>query len=319
MIGRWLRGILFASVVSVAGALAGFLPGEALAQVAADQVCGDCHEAQMKIANSKHGVSGDSRTPFGSGKGCSACHGNTAEHVKDNDKLPTNLLSVKTQSPLAKSEVCLTCHQSGTRIHWQGSAHDRNDIACQSCHNVHAAKDQVLVQATQAGVCFNCHKDVRSQIFQVSAHPIRQGLMGCASCHAPHGSNSEKAQLIRSSVNETCYTCHPAQRGPFLWEHPPVKEDCANCHNPHGSVNRPMLTARAPFLCQQCHVATFHPSTLRSGTALPNVALPNANGPPVAQPSLGNSGTAYLVGQSCANCHTKVHGSNHPSGTVLTR
>ena len=26
-----------------------------------------------------------------------------------------------------------------------------------------------------------------------------------------------------------------------------------------------------------------------------------------------------LLGRSCSNCHTQVHGSNHPSGVQLTR
>ena len=48
------------------------------------------------------------------------------------------------------------------------------------------------------------------------------------------------------------------QRGPFLFEHEPVQDDCSECHNPHGSVNDQLLTARPPFLCQQCHQTSSH-------------------------------------------------------------
>ena len=35
-----------------------------------------------------------------------------------------------------------------------------------------------------------------------------------------------QAALKKDTVNDTCYTCHADQRGPFLWEHQPVSEDC---------------------------------------------------------------------------------------------
>ena len=34
------------------------------------------------------------------------------------------------------------------------------------------------------------------------------------------------------------------------------------CHDPHGSSNERMLVAKPPILCQRCHVATRHPSTI---------------------------------------------------------
>ena len=92
--------------------------------------------------------------------------------------------------------------------------------------------------------------------------------MTCSSCHQPHGSVSE-FNLIRNTVNETCYTCHGDKRGPFLWEHPPARESCVECHNPHGANNPSLLKVRAPFLCQQCHSVSGHPSTLYSGSNIP--------------------------------------------------
>ena len=76
--------------------------------------------------------------------------------------------------------------------------------------------------------------------------------MACSDCHNPHGSTGPTL-LVKNSVNETCYTCHAEKRGPFLWEHAPVVDNCTNCHTPHGSANAPLLKARAPWLCQDCH------------------------------------------------------------------
>lgn len=262
--------------------------------------CIECHEAFFGIADSKHFVQGDKRTPRGSGEECTACHGDTSQHNRTPRK--KGLVPVvfgKKADAGPQNEKCLSCHQTGTRIHWQGSAHDRSKTACASCHKAHAAKDPVMVEETQAGVCFECHKDRRADMLKVSAHPLKTGFFACSSCHASHGSTT-RALMQKNTVNDTCYTCHADKRGPFLWEHRPAVDDCTNCHNPHGTSNAPMLKVRMPYLCQSCHQAVQHPSGAFSGSDL------------TAQ-------SAFAVGRACANCHQKVHGSNHPSGARLQR
>jgi DmsE family decaheme c-type cytochrome len=293
--------------------------GEARAQVSADdKTCVGCHQSQASIANTRHGGGDDARTPAGQGKACTACHGNASAHLQDPEKNRPAVRFGRGQDPLAQNESCLACHQGGTRVHWQGSAHDRTRVACSDCHSVHAARDQVLVQQTQAGVCFACHKEQRSQAFRFSAHPLRTGQMSCSSCHQPHGSVGEYA-LIRPRVNDTCYTCHADKRGPFLWEHPPSSQNCGECHQPHGSNNAPMLKVRGPFLCQQCHINAQHPSTAYTGANLPT--LPGSPGNPPRSPVYPGGAAAgdKMLGQNCMNCHPKVHGSNHPSGARFTR
>ena len=66
-------------------------------------------------------------------------------------------------------------------------------------------------------------------------------------------------------VNELCLQCHTEKRGPFLWEHAPVRENCLNCHNPHGSNHDKLLVAKQPYLCQRCHLNTRHPGSLYDG------------------------------------------------------
>jgi len=127
--------------------------------------------------------------------------------------------------------------------------------------------------------------------------------LACSDCHQPHGSNTT-AQLANPTKNQTCYTCHADKRGPLLWEHAPVTEDCTLCHTPHGSVHSALLKKSPPLLCQQCHSAAGHPAVARTGAALPG----------------GSSGpSGFLLAGSCTNCHSQVHGSNHPSGVKLMR
>lgn len=305
--GRSLRAALF---VAAMGAWVG--SGNAQAQNAEAagaeerelKPCIECHEAFFAIADSKHFVQGDKRTPRGSGEECTACHGDTSAHNRTPRK--KGLVPVvfgKKAAAGPQNDKCLACHQSGPRIHWQGSAHDRTKTACASCHSAHAAKDPVMVPETQASVCFDCHKDRRAEMFRVSTHPLKTGFFACSSCHESHGSTT-RALLQKNTVNDTCYTCHADKRGPFLWEHRPAVDDCSNCHNPHGTNNPPMLKVRMPQLCQNCHQDANHSNLALSGTAL----VPNSF-----------NGSGFMLGRQCANCHMKVHGTNHPSGARLQR
>lgn len=287
------------------------LPLPALAQPAvtkaedieSGKVCQTCHQDTHLVWSGKHGVKGDPRTPAAGG-GCAACHGDPSAHLKDPATAKPRSFG-PTVSPGEKNQVCTNCHQGGSHIFWTGGTHERNDVACVDCHKPHAAKDQVLVAETQAGVCFTCHKDVRAQLFRPSVHPLRTGRMACTACHAPHGSTAPH-QMVKNTINDTCYSCHAEKRGPFLWEHPPAREDCAECHQPHGAVHAPLLKARGPFLCQQCHLAQFHPSTNYSGANIPRPGAPTG-------------AFDKMLGQNCMNCHPKVHGTNHPSGAFFTR
>jgi hypothetical protein len=67
-----------------------------------------------------------------------------------------------------------------------------------------------------------------------------------------------------------------------------------------------MLKTRMPYLCQQCHQDSLN----HSNTAFGRQSLPGGA-------TAGNA--QRVVGNSCVNCHMKVHGSNHPSGARLQR
>ena len=282
-----------------------------------DARCVECHDEAdapelLAIGKTRHGMTGDSRTPT-----CSSCHGKSDAHVdyKGKDKPPSPDISFGKKSKTsaqARSETCLNCHNGGNNLHWQNSAHAANDVTCASCHSVHKQKDKVRDKLEQVEVCFACHKTQRAESSKASHHPTKEGKVVCSSCHNPHGSTGPK-QLIKNTVNETCYTCHTEKRGPFLFDHPVASDNCLNCHNSHGSNQPALLKTRQPYLCQQCHDFTRHPGSPYSGTGLPA----SAGGNPAN--ALGNSGAQQLLLRSCGNCHTQVHGSNHPSGARQTR
>lgn len=271
--------------------------------------CLNCHGDKpevMGIFRTRHARAGDPRTPFGHGQlQCESCHGPGGAHTKRPKKGEERLPVVqfgrgKVSSIAQQNEMCLGCHNPNLG-NWHASAHQDNEVGCADCHNSHEPRDPVLAKATQGEVCKDCHQLQTADTLLPFAHPLHEGQMACSSCHSPHGSLNE-ASLKRDTVNDTCYTCHADKRGPFLWEHQPVSEDCTLCHKPHGSVQPGMLTQRSPFLCQQCHAQQGHPSVPGLPSGLP-----------------GGTPSASLLASGCANCHSQVHGSNHPSGARLTR
>lgn len=281
----------------------------------APQMCMGCHGEKSalpahEILNTKMARKADENTPFGGDNhSCETCHGPSKSHVMAGGQKPPGFLFDDSTSSDEKNGMCLSCHQETGRFHWPGGTHNMEGVACIDCHSVHTDEDPVMALETQPEVCFGCHKEQRAQFLRQSRHPVQTssnayshtGMLSCSDCHNAHGSDGP-ANLKRNTVNETCYDCHAEKRGPFLWEHQPAREDCTTCHNSHGSNYPNLLTARTPWLCQQCHAAPFHPSTAYSGVDVPPASTDQR-----------------VVGKDCMNCHNKVHGSNHPSGIRLTR
>ena len=212
-----------------------------------------------------------------------------------------------------RNGACLSCHSKGNQIFWRGSPHESRAMACVDCHTVHYGSpaerysalgaetrygapltEHVGTKKPQPELCLSCHQMRRAQLQRSSHMPYREGKVTCTSCHNPHGSPNP-SQLIQSTINENCYSCHTERRGPFLWEHPPVMENCANCHEPHGSSNPELLKVRMPRVCDSCHDASRHPTQ-----AQPLSSIKNFN-------------------RGCTNCHSLIHGSNHPSGNFFMR
>jgi DmsE family decaheme c-type cytochrome len=277
--------------------------------------CLDCHDAESDTATftaagifkSKHGQRGNAKAPFGpGGLQCEACHGPGGKHAEKSSKKTATINSFKPDSFYSvqyRNDACLTCHQGRSRNAWHAGAHDRAQLACTDCHRIHTGSDAVLAKASQADVCYRCHKQQRADFYKTSAHPVRYQRMVCSDCHNPHGTTNP-AMLIKSTLNQTCYTCHAEKRGPLLWEHAPVAEDCSLCHAAHGAVRPALLTKTPPLLCQQCHSPAGHPSVPRTAGSLPG----GSTGPSI-----------FLLAGSCTNCHSQVHGSNHPAGAKLMR
>jgi DmsE family decaheme c-type cytochrome len=335
---RFGAGVLLAFAATMPARAADEPPGDPMRE--ADKVCTRCHDendnkAILSIYQTRHGVKADGRTP-----GCQTCHGASDDHVRNPRGTsprppPQFVFDPRHGSPADdQNGQCLTCHSSGLRTLWPGSEHQTRNLTCSTCHEVHAPRDKTLVKFTQPETCYQCHQAIRAQTHRISRHPILEGKVVCSDCHNPHGSTTAQKLLAKNSVNETCWTCHAEKRGPFLWEHPSASDDCMNCHTPHGSTNPPLLRARAPWLCQECHGdGAPHPGNVYSASSLPGGAVANVNATGgvsgstqlgVVNPTTGarvtqNNPPPQLAFRACLNCHSQVHGSNHPAGNRFLR
>jgi len=274
------------------------------------QTCQMCHaDDHAKFSSTRMGklMLTKPRTPT-EAKGCEACHGPGRVHV-DAGGDPSAILRFGEHSNIPKNvqeEQCMQCHDKGTRSFWKGSTHESRGLTCVTCHKVKEGKtvaarflqplteNTKFTQQSEAEVCFQCHEMRRAQLQRSSHMPSREGKVTCSSCHNAHG-GPNPSQLTEATVNENCVKCHTERRGPFLWEHAPVMESCTTCHESHGSSNPQLLKVRTPRLCQNCHNEARHPTT----------------------PQLATSRNAF--NRSCTNCHSQIHGSNHPSGVRFMR
>jgi DmsE family decaheme c-type cytochrome len=288
-----LCGCLILSCAAAASAQTGNYVGE--------ETCIGCHDTEGKaIHQTLHGKAQLPRSPEAA-HGCESCHGPGKAHV-DDPAQPESIKRFPSMKPRDVSDTCLTCHSRSNHVQWKGSMHDARNLSCITCHSIHSPKSEKaqLKTATTIETCVACHKTEVAKLQRSGHMPVREGKMDCTSCHNPHGTTNARMLRVGNWINETCTSCHAEKRGPFLWDHAPVREACNSCHDPHGSNNDRMLVAKLPMLCQRCHIGTRHPSTIYDANQL--AAHSNR-----------------LIGRGCVNCHAQIHGSNSPAGHTFLR
>jgi DmsE family decaheme c-type cytochrome len=274
-------------------------PASAASAFAGSETCGVCHEdiANAFAKSPHHVVETDKRRGW-EGKACEGCHGPAQKHTEsasaEDIRNPSKLVAAATD------KICLTCHlNQPTHVGRLQSSHARNQVACTTCHQIHAKEPIGLVVRKAEGVnelCSGCHTNVWAQFQRPNHHKLPEEAMSCVDCHNPHG--TIRSPMLQSfAANEPgCFTCHGDKRGPFTYEHAPVRYGgCATCHESHGSANPRMLVRQeVRYVCLECHVN-----------------LPASNGTRiigVVPPSFHDLRSP--VYQNCTVCHQKIHGSH---------
>jgi len=266
------------------------------------ETCQPCHEdIYAAFQKSPHKLV-DTEKRFGwATRACESCHGPGSKHADTAE--PAAIVNPAHLTASQTSRICLKCHLNQTihigRIH---NSHADNAVSCTACHSVHAHGPMGIVPRKAAAInqlCASCHTAVWAQFQRPYKHRLPEGAMSCVDCHNPHGTIFEASFQSYAANEPGCYRCHGNLRGPFTFEHAPVRlQGCTTCHEPHGSANPRMLVrAEVRYLCLECHAN-----------------LPTAPGPPTNPAALGGVPPAFhnLLSpqfQNCTVCHTKIHGS----------
>jgi DmsE family decaheme c-type cytochrome len=268
------------------------------------ETCQTCHEDIYKSfqVNPHHAVEGDKKRGF-EGKACEACHGPGSVHAET-----ASATEIRNPAKISVAEImntCLRCHRNQpAKSGMIRNAHASGQVGCASCHSVHGTKPEAMVRRKLAKVnelCSSCHLNVWAEFQKPFRHRLPEGAMACIDCHNPHGEPLFRNTRMTSASNEPgCQRCHGNKRGPFPFEHAPVRmEGCNACHTPHGSQNPKMLTRHEErFLCLECHSNVGTGASALAGKA----------------PALGTVPPAFHDLRSpryrnCSVCHVKIHGS----------
>ena len=267
------------------------------AEYVGSSTCQGCHEDIYNgLLKSPHRrVEVDKRRGFEQ-KACESCHGPGSKHAES--LAPADIRNPAKLKPAETDRICLTCHlNQPTHVGRIQSSHAKNQVSCVGCHSVHKEK---LVSRRHAEInqqCAQCHTEVWASFQRPYKHRLPEGAMSCVDCHNPHGSALPRMVRTANANEPGCFKCHGDKRGPFPFEHAPVRlEGCGACHQPHGSANPRMLTRHeVRFTCLECH------SNLPAPTPSPTGTL---GGTPPAFHDLRSPRF-----QNCNVCHQKVHGS----------
>lgn len=273
---------------------------------AGTETCRTCHEEiSISFAKSPHFAVETNKSRGWAAMACESCHGPGAKHAESADakdiRQPAKL------APPEADRTCLACHLNyNARFGRIMAGHSKDMVGCPQCHAVHGTAGRKLVQRKPADInaqCAACHISVWAAFQKPYKHRLPEGAMSCTNCHNPHASNLPQSMRVAFGNEPTCFQCHSDKRGPFVFEHAPIRfEGCPACHEPHGSANPRMLTRHeVRLVCLECHAN--------------NPPTPVATPPSTARVNnLGQTPPAFHDlrsprFQNCTVCHVKIHGS----------
>ena len=143
--------------------------------------------------------------------------------------------------------VCYRCHKPVDAGKVKHAALER--YGCTGCHDPHGTGRPALLAREVNALCIGCHEAQKDGTHVTAIlprghvvggpnlkDPKREGrVFSCASCHNPHGSNTERLLYFGKTAMDSCTWCHGDKSG----EHPELKNVTSNARRSAGSREPP--------------------------------------------------------------------------------
>ncbi len=186
-----------------------------------DANCLHCHATQVEQALPE-ARNRFPRRPFDQGGiGCSACHGDPAQHLATHGKAP--ILNPDKLSVAARDSACIQCHLEGNAVVYRPG----RSLAQFQPGEILSQYAVYFVRASQK----DGGKRASSQyegLLESACKRASGDKLTCTTCHDPHSepAPAERVAFFRSR----CLSCHTSPA--LATQHHPEQPDCAVCHMP---------------------------------------------------------------------------------------
>ena len=267
---------------------------------------------------------------------CLNCHQNDVNHwqgsLHDNDDIAcASCHAVHSTDPtldkLKEQAYCYNCHQNVRAESYRPFGHPIKDelIRCTDCHNPHGSPGPALLhQFSLNDNCYSCHAEKRGP-YLWEHEPVTED---CSLCHLPHGS-VHPALLIRRPPM-LCQQCHQsasithARQGFYFgkaipdggheYDHSHDNSHSNSNDNSHDNSNENESGDGG----HDDHENDNDQDNDQSHDSDQDHDQ-TQEGPGGSEARVEGGTSRFLLGGSCLNCHSRTHGSNHPSGFQLMR
>ena len=230
--------------------------------------CAACHQSGEK----------DSQKDFEDfGISCSACHGNSAEHIESKTSLWAKIgfeTANKIVNPnnLSSDDSMMSC----ASCHARDSNQFESNNLVSSHQQINENADRYWANGANKFSGNEYQSLIRSVCYvqsKAGGHGIEGEKISCASCHSQHETTAESV-VSEKTYNQNCVRCHTQFSDDAAiaehTKHQPNTEagNCASCHQPEIvysrtrfvrtheiSVPNPVLTVekQIPNACNLCH------------------------------------------------------------------